>query len=180
MDELTGAADELTQHARELEWQATRYQELRARMTEVSVSETSADGRIGVTVDVNGATTAITLAPAVRGMDPAAVAAELMACTRRAQARLRGTVTGLIGEIVGTDTAADTIVEQYAERFPDPAPASPPAPSSTSAAPWPAPVAPAYPAPAPPATRKPDRDRVVTPDEPDEDDLYFQRRSWLQ
>lgn len=31
-------------------------------------------------------------------------------------------------------------------------------------------------------TRKPDRDRVVTPDEPDEDDLFFQerqRRGWL-
>ncbi|MBF6100633.1 hypothetical protein IU510_21490 [Nocardia cyriacigeorgica] len=33
-----------------------------------------------------------------------------------------------------------------------------------------------------PGTRKPDREQVVTPDEPDEDDLYFQerrQRGWL-
>ncbi|NEW40979.1 hypothetical protein GV793_18970 [Nocardia cyriacigeorgica] len=33
-----------------------------------------------------------------------------------------------------------------------------------------------------PGTRKPNRERVVTPDEPDEDDLYFQerqQRGWL-
>ncbi|MGY0503340.1 hypothetical protein ACWZHB_33045 [Nocardia sp. FBN12] len=34
-----------------------------------------------------------------------------------------------------------------------------------------------------PGTRKPDRDRIVTPDEPDDDDLYFQDRrngGWLR
>ncbi|WP_067859157.1 hypothetical protein [Nocardia shimofusensis] len=34
-----------------------------------------------------------------------------------------------------------------------------------------------------PGTRKPDRDRIVTPDEPDDDDLYYgerQRRGWLE
>lgn len=36
---------------------------------------------------------------------------------------------------------------------------------------------------APPGGRKPHRDQVVTPDEPDEDDLYFRdrwRNGWLQ
>lgn len=34
-----------------------------------------------------------------------------------------------------------------------------------------------------PGTRKPDRERIVTPDEPDDDDLYYQdrqQRGWLQ
>ncbi|QIS10347.1 hypothetical protein [Nocardia arthritidis] len=34
-----------------------------------------------------------------------------------------------------------------------------------------------------PGTRKPNRDQIVTPDEPDDDDLYFQdrrRRGWLE
>ncbi|MEU8894398.1 hypothetical protein [Nocardia sp. NPDC048505] len=49
-------------------------------------------------------------------------------------------------------------------------------------------TAPAEPPPAPgpavtPGTRKPNRDRVVTRDEPDDDDLYFQERrdrGWLE
>ncbi|WP_327149707.1 YbaB/EbfC family nucleoid-associated protein [Nocardia sp. NBC_01329] len=32
----------------------------------------------------------------------------------------------------------------------------------------------------PPAPRKPDRDQVVTPDEPDEEDEYYRRKSWLE
>jgi hypothetical protein len=34
-----------------------------------------------------------------------------------------------------------------------------------------------------PGTRKPDRERIVTPDEPDDDDLYYRNRrqsGWLE
>ncbi|MFF2084411.1 YbaB/EbfC family nucleoid-associated protein [Nocardia sp. NPDC058176] len=181
MDNLNNAADELSRWAEDLERKAQRYQELHGKMTEVSVTETSADGRIGVTIDANGVTTAVTLAPAVRGMDPAAVANELMACTHRAQARLRDRVTGLVHDMVGTDDAGEAIVGQYAERFPDPEPApseqapTPPSPPAPPAAPWPAATAPDA-----PATRKPDRDRVVAPEEPTDEDLFYQRKSWLQ
>lgn len=181
MDNLNNAADDLARWAEDLERKAQRYQELHGKMSEVSVTETSADGRIGVTVDANGVTTAVTLAPAVRGMDPAAVAAELMACTRRAQARLRDRVTGLVHDMVGTDDAGEAIVGQYAERFPDaePEPAqsnpTPPPPSAPPAAPWPAASTPEA-----PPTRKPDRDRVVAPTEPSDEDLFYQRKSWLQ
>ncbi|WP_278264426.1 YbaB/EbfC family nucleoid-associated protein [Nocardia sp. AG03] len=183
MDDLNNAADELSRWAEDLERKAQRYQELHGKMTEVSVTDTSADGRISVTVDANGSTTAITLAAAVRGMDPTAVAAELMACTHRAQARLRDQVTGLVHDMVGTDEAGEAIVGQYAERFPDldaepsapTPPPAPPAPPAAPAAPWPAASAPET-----PAGRKPDRDRVVAPEEPSEEDMFFQRRSWLQ
>ncbi|MFC4373785.1 YbaB/EbfC family nucleoid-associated protein [Nocardia halotolerans] len=175
MSELNNAAEDLARWAQDLERKAERYQRLHAEVDKVSVTDTSADGRIGVTVDANGSTTAITLAPAVRGMDPAAVATELMACTRRAQSRLRDRVTGLVHEVVGTDEAGATIISQYCDRFPDtdqPAPPEPPPPPPAAA--W-APVPPA-----PPAGRKPDRDRVVAPEEPSEEDLFYQRRSWLQ
>ncbi|MEV5838655.1 hypothetical protein [Nocardia sp. NPDC052112] len=58
----------------------------------------------------------------------------------------------------------------------------------TDRTPTPPPEAPRQTPPAPtagvvlPGTRKPDRDRVVTPDEPDDDDLYYrerQQRGWL-
>ncbi|WP_181698126.1 hypothetical protein [Nocardia sp. GTS18] len=110
-------------------------------------------------------------------MDPSAVAAELMACTQRAQARLRDRVAGLVHDVVGTDEAGTAIVGQYADRFPDPidseqAPvaATPPPPVTA----WP-PVEHEV-----RAARKPDRDRVVAPVEPDEEDLFYQRKSWLQ
>ncbi|MFD3743624.1 YbaB/EbfC family nucleoid-associated protein [Nocardia sp. NPDC058633] len=181
MDDLNNAATELSRWAQDLEQKAQRYQELHTKMTAVSVTDTSADGRISVTVDANGSTTAITLAAAVRGMDPTAVAAELMACTHRAQARLRDQVTGLVHDTVGTDEAGEAIVGQYSDRFPDLDPSSSaPVPPATP------PAAPAAPAPSwrsepdAPATRKPDRDRVVAPEEPSEEDMFYQRKSWLQ
>lgn len=181
MDDLNNAAAELSRWAEDLEQKAQRYQELHAKMAAVSVTDTSADGRISVTVDANGSTTAITLAAAVRGMDPTAVATELMACTHRAQARLRDQVTGLVHDTVGTDEAGEAIVGQYSDRFPDleptsSAPVPPSAPPAAAAAPvasWPS-------APEAPATRKPDRDRVVAPDEPSDEDMFYQRKSWLQ
>src|SRR5690606_19340865 len=145
------AAADMAEWAGKLERTAQRYQDLHGRMTAISVTERSADGRIAVTVNADGATTGIELTPATRGMDPAAVAAELMACTRRAQARLRRQVTDLVHEMVGADGAGQAIVAQYAERFPDPEPTAPgptepdsrpeppPAPEEARTAPTPAP-----------------------------------------
>ncbi|MFG2443241.1 YbaB/EbfC family nucleoid-associated protein [Nocardia fluminea] len=181
MDDLNNAAAELSRWAEDLEQKAQRYQELHAKMTAVSVTDTSSDGRISVTVDANGSTTAITLAAAVRGMDPTAVATELMACTHRAQARLRDQVTGLVQDTVGADEAGQAIVGQYGDRFPDLDPSA-----SAAVPPPPMPAAPAAPVaswpsePEAPATRKPDRDRVVAPEEPSDEDLFYQRKSWLQ
>ncbi len=175
------AAADMARWAERLERTAQRYQDLHGRMTAISVTERSADDRIAVTVDADGATTGIELAPATRGMDPAAVAAELMACTRRAQARLRHRVTDLVHEMVGEDGAGRAIVAQYAERFPDvdPADAVPSAEHEPALASepesCPPPGAPATPQP----PRAPDRERTVTPDEPNADDLYYRRRSWL-
>ncbi|MFI6569521.1 YbaB/EbfC family nucleoid-associated protein [Nocardia fluminea] len=181
MDDLNNAAAELSRWAEDLEQKAQRYQELHAKLTAVSVTDTSADGRISVTVDANGSTTAITLAAAVRGMDPTAVATELMACTHRAQARLRDQVTGLVQDTVGADEAGQAIVGQYSDRFPDLDPSA-----SAAVPPPPMPAAPSAPVaswpsePDAPATRKPDRDRVVAPEEPSDEDLFYQRKSWLQ
>ncbi|WP_431951140.1 YbaB/EbfC family nucleoid-associated protein [Nocardia lijiangensis] len=178
-DDPNRAADELARWAEKLQHTAQKYQDLQGRMEAIAVTESSADNRISVTVDANGVTTGITLAAATRGMDPAAVAAELMACTRRAQARLRNQVTDLVHSMVGDDGAGQAIVGQYATRFPDPDPVAPPAPAEPVYTP-PAAYTPPAPAQPPQGTRKPDRDRTVVPDEPDEDDLYYRRKSWLE
>ncbi|TQM25879.1 YbaB/EbfC family nucleoid-associated protein [Nocardia bhagyanarayanae] len=182
------AGEDLVRMAADFERQAGRFEQLRGRVAALAVTETSRDRRIGVTVDSNGVTTDITLAASTRGMDPAAITAEIMSCLHRALARLRTQVTEAVHEVVGDDPAGTAITDQYARRFPDvaaadtqtpnyippayppsqPVPPQPPA----SAAPWEMSVA-------PPRGRKPDRDQVVTPAEPDEDDEYYNRKTWL-
>ncbi|MFQ6392786.1 YbaB/EbfC family nucleoid-associated protein [Nocardia sp. KC 131] len=186
--DLNGAAGELARWAQNLERKSQQYQDLQGRIAAVSVTETSTDKRISVTVDSNGVTTGIYLAANARGMDPATLATELMACTRRAQAKLRAQVTDLVQNTVGDDGPGQTIIGQYAQQFPDPDSADapplyspPPAPPSPTydAAP-PSPSFGSVPGRPPAGTRKPNRDDIVVPDEPSEEDLYYQRKSWLE
>lgn len=176
----TRLAEDLARRAESLEQQAQRYQQLEGRMKAMSVTETSSSKRVTVTVDSNGVMTGISLAPSARGADPAALSAEIMSSLGRAQAKLRGQVAEVVREVVGDDGPGAMIIAQYAERFPEdddvpPAPTPPPLP--TPPAPTPPPAEQAS-APAPPS-RKPDRDRVVTPDEPDDDEEFYRRKSWL-
>ncbi len=114
------AADQLTNWAEDLQRKAQRYQGLHGRMAGLTVTETSDDNRVTVTVDNTGVPTDIRLAEQTRGMDPSAVAAELMSCLRKAQATLRREVTSMVQDTVGDDDAGAAIINQYAERFPNP------------------------------------------------------------
>ena len=195
------AAESIAQLAEDFERQAKRFEELQGRMAALAVTDSSAGGRVSVTVDSNGVPTAINLSTSTRGMDPAMVSAEIMSCLRRAQAKLRVEVAEVVRGTVGDDPSGAAIVEGFALRFPDPEPsgtvapeyapppasyapptqtyAPPPAqswaqPGSAAQAPW------ESSAPTPqPRNRKPDRDQIVTPDEPDPDDEYYNRKSWL-
>ncbi|WP_327114391.1 YbaB/EbfC family nucleoid-associated protein [Nocardia sp. NBC_01730] len=187
------AVEDFAQMAADFERQANRFQELQRRMTVLAVTESSSGGRVSVTVDGNGVPTAIDLSASTRGMDPAVVSAEIMACLRRAQAKLRAQVTEMVQDTVGGDDAAGAaIIERFAEQFPDPEPTetAPPEYSAPPPSYAPPPVPPAHPStqqgPAAPSggstptarSRKPNRDQIVTPDEPDPDEEYY-RKSWL-
>jgi hypothetical protein len=114
-----GAADQLTAWADDLEHKAGQYRELHDRMASLSVTETSRDG-IAVTVDGEGIPTDIRFADSVRGIDPAALSAELMRTLQRAQVRMREQIAATVHETVGDDEAGANIIDRYAERFPDP------------------------------------------------------------
>ncbi|MGK8508632.1 YbaB/EbfC family nucleoid-associated protein [Nocardia asiatica] len=166
--------------AADLERRAARFQELEGRMRDLTITESSADRRVVVSVDNSGVPTAITLSPNARGMDPAVLSAEIMSCLRRAQSALRAQVTELVRATVGDDAAGVAITDQYAQRFPDPQDPIPPSGDH------PATAAPSFP-PQPglavsdaaaPRSRKPDRERIVVPDEPDPETEYY-NRSWL-
>jgi hypothetical protein len=94
--------------------------------------------------------------------------------------------------------AGEQILDTYRNQVPDPSSATDNAPETTAPGPRsnPAPTTPAEPTPGSthrsdpaatrnviPGTRKPDRERIVTPDEPDDDDLYYRNRrqsGWLE
>ncbi|APE32755.1 hypothetical protein BOX37_00820 [Nocardia mangyaensis] len=78
--------------------------------------------------------------------------------------------------------AGEAILERYRNEVPDESAEPMPAGEPSSGEPAPS----AHVGQEPkvvPGTRKPNRDRIVTPDEPDDDDLYYQDRrnkGWLQ
>jgi DNA-binding protein YbaB len=154
-DDPARAADELAQWAQNLEQKAQQYQALHGRMAAISVTETSEGGRVTVTVDGNGLPTDIRFSDGIRGLGPAALSAELMACLRRAQAELRRDVTATVQEMVGEDEAGARIIGQYADRFAD---------EETE--------------PEPPAPATPPGD-LRGPESDDPDDQYYRGKSWL-
>ncbi|MFC4373090.1 YbaB/EbfC family nucleoid-associated protein [Nocardia halotolerans] len=175
----TPTPDDLYTWAADLERTAQRFTDLKTQMDAVSVTDTSADGKISVTVDANGSPTSITLAPSTRGADPATIAAELMACIHRGQAKLRDRITGLVTDSVGDTGPGHNIIDQYAERFPDPEP-TPPAPAEPAFVPT-EPQVPQHQQPPAvlPHSRTPDRNAIYEPDEPDDEDRFYQGKSWL-
>ncbi|MFC9895442.1 YbaB/EbfC family nucleoid-associated protein [Nocardia sp. NPDC127579] len=186
--DLGRAAEGFAQMAADLERQAARFEELQGRMSTLTATATGPGGRVSVTVDSNGVPVAIDISQSARGMDPRALSAEIMACMRSAQAKLRGDVAAVVQGTVGEHPAGAAIVDSFTQRFPDtePTPPEPAPPVPQQPTYTPPPQAPPAPQPGPateqsptPRTRKPDRDQIVTPDEPDDDDDYFNKKSWL-
>ncbi|MEU4315705.1 YbaB/EbfC family nucleoid-associated protein [Nocardia sp. NPDC024068] len=191
--DLGRAIEGFAQMAADAERKTQRFTELQQRMTALTATESGAGGRVGVTVDSSGVPVAIDLTPGVRDMDSRALSAEILSCMRRAQAKLRPGIAELVQDVVGADPAGAVIVDGFNRRFPEaetraaeprsfvPSQADPPPPAA--APPFSpqhsAPLSGSSAAPPEPQTRKPDRDRIVTPDEPDEEDEYYRRKSWL-
>ncbi len=62
---------------------AERFESMRVQVEQISVTESSADGAVRVTVDSTGSPTELLLSDKIRGMAPPEVAAQVMACLRR-------------------------------------------------------------------------------------------------
>ncbi|WP_171048438.1 YbaB/EbfC family nucleoid-associated protein [Nocardia cyriacigeorgica] len=192
--DLARAVEGFAQLATDMERKVQRFAELQGRMSTLTATESGAGGRVSVTVDSSGIPTAIDLASNVRQMDPQTLSAEILSCMRRAQGKLRPGIAELVHDVVGDDPAGAALVDGFNRRFPEPDEASSPhdrVPPQAEKSPPPSVANPmaslnnsvpsAFVATTPtvPRTRKPDRDQIFTPDEPDEDDEYFRRKSWL-
>ncbi|WP_075850214.1 YbaB/EbfC family nucleoid-associated protein [Saccharomonospora sp. CUA-673] len=123
MPDPTKLADNLKTWAQGLEQKAARYGELQSRLDATSVTRTSSDGAVRVTVDAKGVPTELTITDRGRGADPQALSAVLMSTMRQAQAELRDRVATLTTETVGDDGPGNDVVAGYRDQFPDPEPA---------------------------------------------------------
>jgi hypothetical protein len=104
-----GWAEQVAENAR-------RYQELEDRVAGLSITETSADGAIRVTVSASGQLTALELRETGTPLD--LVAEEIMSCLGRAQARIPDLLGQTVFDTVGTqDPSAHLIVADARKRF---------------------------------------------------------------
>lgn len=108
--------------ADQLQRKAAAYRGLHHQMSQLAVTEASADGMVRVSVDAQGVPTELTLTDRARGADPARLSAELMTCLRRAHSTLAAQVQDLVAASLldSEDAAAAQIVVSYRDRFGDP------------------------------------------------------------
>lgn len=111
----------LIEWAEQLQRKAETYRGLQDEMSQLVVTETSADGMVRVSVDARGVPTELTLTDRARAGDPARLSAELMTCLRRAHSTLAAQVQDLVTASVpdSRDDGAARIVASYHDRFPD-------------------------------------------------------------
>jgi DNA-binding protein YbaB len=102
---------------------AERYQDVAARTRAVSVTETSRDGLVTVSVDANGTVTDLTLTDRVRDLSGQQVATAVLRTIQRANARIPDRIAELMRAAVGDDPATiDAVLANYRARFPEPEP----------------------------------------------------------
>ena len=100
-----------------------RLARLQATAEQVSVSATSPDGAVTVTVNTSGALTGLRINDRLSGQPGARIAEAVLATTRQAQARIAGTMSEVMRDIIGDDPEiADGVMALYRTKFPPPPP----------------------------------------------------------
>jgi DNA-binding protein YbaB len=102
---MTGWEEQVADNAR-------RYGELSDRLARTTATETSQDGAVRVTVAADGSITDL----ALESMPE--LAAQIMACVRRARARIPDLMAQAMAETVGQDESTDLVLAQARTRFP--------------------------------------------------------------
>ncbi|HEX6340143.1 YbaB/EbfC family nucleoid-associated protein [Umezawaea sp.] len=110
---------------------AVRYRRLHERLARTSITESSGDGTVKVTVSASGLITDLVLRERRRPEPLPRIAAEIMDCVRRAQARIPDLLRQAMVDTVGPqDPSTHLLVSEARQRFPQP-------PGGTSDAPDP-------------------------------------------
>jgi DNA-binding protein YbaB len=105
---------------------AARFRALQERLSSLSITEASGDGAIKVTVSASGLLTNLVLRERWHPEPLPALAAEILDCVRRAQARIPDLLRQAMFDTVGSqDPSTHLLLAEARERFPEPAPAQP-------------------------------------------------------
>jgi DNA-binding protein YbaB len=108
---------------REVAENARRFQELSQRVSQLRITEKSRDGMIRVTVSANGLLTDLVLKDRWHPVPASEIAAEIMDCVRRAQARIPDLLHQTMHDTVGTqDPTVPVLLDDARRRFPEPPP----------------------------------------------------------
>ncbi|WP_233158257.1 YbaB/EbfC family nucleoid-associated protein [Actinokineospora bangkokensis] len=114
---------EVRRWAADVEAKAQRYQQMQAEVAAVSVTESSRDGVVRVTVDATGAVTDLDIGDRHAELSGAELSREVLTTMRRAQSRITGSVAEVMERTVGDDPqTVAAVVGSYRERFPEPEP----------------------------------------------------------
>ena len=97
--------------------------ELRTRAETVSVTESSPDGGIKVTVNSGGVLTGLVITDEAADAPGARIAEQVLATMRRAQARIAGRMDEVLRETAADDPGLrERVLGVYHDRFPEPEP----------------------------------------------------------
>lgn len=104
-----------------------RIERMRTEADQVSVTGTSPDGSVTVTVNSGGVPTDLRITDKALELTGAQVAATVMATMRQAQARLANRMNEVLRDTLGDDTeTVDRVLAVYRDRFPEPESDEPP------------------------------------------------------
>jgi DNA-binding protein YbaB len=108
----------LSQWAQGFADKAEQFHAMQAQVEQIQVTESSTEGAVRVTVDASGALTDLAFTDKIRDMAPPEVAAQVMACLRRAQQQLAPLVRqAMQGTVDGEERLVENVVSGYRERF---------------------------------------------------------------
>lgn len=122
MPEDIGASERmLGQWQRSIQEKAERYQEMATRVQGMTISESSRDGSVRLTIGSNGILTNLEIAESAKDKRMAEVSAEVMRTLQRAQARIPELLQQAMAETIGTqDETANVLFDEAKRNFPAP------------------------------------------------------------
>lgn len=117
--QATDAERRVEQWASQVAEKAQRYQDMQAQIAEITITESSGDGAVRLTVGASGVLTDLELSDRAGQLPPEQLAAQIMSTMRRAQGRLSAQVADVMQATVGEDTeTVNSVVSSYQQRFP--------------------------------------------------------------
>jgi DNA-binding protein YbaB len=125
-NEGSGSRDSLARWVAAGKAKAARFQQMRAGVAQIAVTETSSDGVVTVTVDAGGNVTDLRVTDGASGWPGTKISTVVLTTMRRAQAKLADRVAEVMTGTVGDEPSAlDAVLTNYHSKFPQPPPDEP-------------------------------------------------------